>query len=339
METQSDFTGQREAVESIPRRTKPDKRWTTLFIGDHGKVVTLKRFKSFVFFAGFIFILSLAAIVFLFWYNQNLTRKSDELQSSLDVLQKRTQALRHEKDILMARLVLAESRVKESLGETNENQEQKALQTPKQNASSQKLETQQFKIKEKAFATTPAAKPEVAAKPPEIILSVDVENFLVQHVSEQNKLKIQFKIKNTSPNSKRVSGHTIVVLKNDDLQPKMWFSVPPLGLVDGKPTGKQRGHRFAISYFRTMRFTANAPQALEKYNIAAVYVFGEDGEFLLEKDFPVEFAAQKPASLQPSTADDVLQSLKGTGSEANPTDGESRDQETEFVDQGQGPPY
>jgi hypothetical protein len=337
METQFDYTEQREAAESMPRRTKPDKRWTILFIGDHGKVVTLKRFKSFAFIAGFIFVLTLAAIILLFWYNQNLSRKSDELQSSLDVLQKRIKALRHEKDILMARLVLTESRVKENLGETNEDQEQKALPTHKQNTSSQNLETQPFEIKQKAFATTPAVKPEVVAKPPKIHLSVDVENFVVQHVTDPNKLKIQFKVKNTSPNSNRVSGHTIVVLKNDDLQPKMWFSIPPTGLVDGKPTGKQRGHRFAISYFRTMRFTANVPQALEEYNTATVYVYAEDGEFLLEKDFPVDFATQKPASPPPSAADNVLKSLKGNDSEANLTGPESRDQENESVDPA--PPY
>ena len=337
MATQSDYTEQRDTVESIRRRTKPDKRWTILFIGDHGKVVTLKRFKSFVFFAGSIFILSLATIVLLFWYSQNLNRKNDKLESSLGVLQKRLKALRHEKDILMARQVLAESRVKENLGETNETQEQKAPPPHKQSASSQKLETQQFEIKEKALATTPAAKPEVAAKPLKLNLSVDVENFFVQHVADQNKLKIQFKVKNTSPNSKRVSGHTIVVLKNDDLQPKMWFSIPPTGLIDGKPTGKQRGHRFAISYFRIMRFTANAPQTLEKYNTAAVYVYADDGEFLLEKDFPVEFVAQKPASPQPSAADDVLKSLKGNDPETNFTGLESQDQETESVNPA--PPY
>ena len=79
--------------------------------------------KSFVFFAGLIFVLLVASIVFLFWYSQNLKAKSDTLQSSMDVFEKRVKDLRHEKDILMARLVLAESREKNSVNELKENQD------------------------------------------------------------------------------------------------------------------------------------------------------------------------------------------------------------------------
>jgi hypothetical protein len=340
MANHPDYIDQPEAADGNRRRTKPDKRWTILFIGDHGKVVTLKRFKSVVFFSGLIFILLLASMVLLIWYSQNLKVKSDKLQSSMDIWEKRVKELRHEKDILMARLVLAESRAKSSVSEKSENKEKIQVQSENQDLSARQLEAQQFEKKEKALASLPAPEPDVDAEPPDIKLSVDVEEFLAQHVSGQNKLKIQFKVKNTSPISKRVSGHTIVVLKNDDLGPEMWFSIPALGLVDGKPTGKQRGHRFSINHFRTMRFTANAPQTLAKYNTAAVYVFADDGEFLLEKNFPVEFAVHTPPLAQPSEADDVFKSLKGVGPQTSLEDEGSEDGEAETSNPAtQGPSY
>ena len=112
-----------------------------------------------------------------------------------------------------------------------------------------------------------------------------------------------------------MSGHAIVVLKSDDLQPKMWLTVPPLALVNGKPTGEQRGHGFAINYFRTMRFTTNLPRSPGKYDKAAVYVFAGTGELLLEKDFPVEIAARNPESSRPSSTDTEVRQFKSTGAQ------------------------
>jgi hypothetical protein len=100
-----------------------------------------------------------------------------------------------------------------------------------------------------------------------------------------------------------------VVLKGDELKPKMWLSVPPIGLVGGKPTGKQQGYGFSINNFRTMRLTANAPQSPMEYNKAAVYVYTGKGKLILEQEFPAEIPALKApvpeSSYSSSPATDV----------------------------------
>jgi hypothetical protein len=282
------------------KRGKPDRRWTLLFIGDHGRVITLKRFKGIVILTGVAFILSLATIAVLLWYTRGVADKNEKMESSLDIFQKRIQTLRHEKEILMARLVLAESRAKER------NDDSRSIDAPKPwLANNQEEPTQENPKKVVAKqGTTPApaatpnatasAKPRAEAEPPQTNLSVNVGNFNIVRVSDPNKIKIQFKIKNTSPNSQRVAGHAIVILKGDNLQPKMWLSVPPMGLVGGKPTGKQRGHGFSINYFRTMRFTTNIPQSPDRFNKAAVYVYTREGQLLLEQEFPADIPAPKP---------------------------------------------
>ena len=280
------------------KRGKPDRRWTLLFIGDHGRVITLKRFKGIVILTGVAFLISLATIALLFRYTHRVADKNEKMESSLDILQKRIQTLRHEKEILMARLVLTESRAKER------NDDARSIDAPKpwlannQEApaaeNSRAVVAKQKTTPAGTAASTAPAEPQAEPEPSQTNLSVNVENFNIVRVSDPGKMKIQFKIKNTSPNSQRVAGHAIVVLKGDGLQPKMWLSVPPMGLVGGKPTGKQRGHGFSINYFRTMRFTTNIPQSSDRFNKAAVYVYTRKGQLLLEQEFPADIPAPKP---------------------------------------------
>ena len=237
--------------------------------------------------------MSVAAIVLLSWYSQSINRKNEKLESSLDLFQKRIQTLRHEKEILMARLVLAQSRVKENIDKAQVTEAPKPRIAKKENEPSQEEIVEVDAEKNKTPVVIPPAEPKPASEQPDITYSVNVEDFNILKLSNPDKIKIQFKIRNTSPNQQRVSGHAIVVLKGDELKPKMWLSVPPIGLVGGKPTGKQQGYGFSINNFRTMRFTTNAPQSPMEYNKAAVYVYTGKGKLLLEQEFPAEIPAPK----------------------------------------------
>jgi len=143
-------------------------------------------------------------------------------------------------------------------------------------------------------------------------LSVAIENFKISVRSGNNTLRVQFKIKNTSPNSRHVAGHAIVVLKGDQIKQKNWLSIPGMVLVDGKPTGKQRGYSFGINYFKTLRFTTRSPKFPEKYQTAAVFVFARGGKLLLEQDFAVNLPAAERTASTPPSPDDLLKALKNT---------------------------
>lgn len=327
METQLNYPSQVERPEGKPKRTKPDRRWTLLFIGDHGRVVTLKRFKGYVFLAVFIFLLAAAAIVLLYRQNQNIVIDNDELQASLDILQKRIKALRHEKEILMARLVLAESRVKESLGAggKTEDRDKKPPKTADLKKFSDDIKPVEADVTKKKSAVKIPAKAIAVSQPSTSNLSVDVEDFNIISMADPTKLKIQFKVKNTSPNSQRVAGHSIVVLSGDSLRPPKWLSIPQMKLVDGKPSGKRRGHTFAINYFRTMRFTTNVPPSPDLYTSATVYVFAGNGELLLEKNFPCEIPTANAATEGRSSPDsdqasqgNVLRDFKNAAARESP---------------------
>ena len=275
---------------------KPDKRWTILFIGNHGKTITLKRFKGMVLLTCLVLGISIAITAGLLYFSLNIRQEKKLLELDLQDLKAQIKAIRYEKDVLMTKLVLAESRSKASPAKKPPKQIESATPQPNTNEYEEtRQSTQIAKIRQE----TPLeikADPPGAEKQSDSGLSVAVENFKVSPRADENLLRVQFKIKNTSPNSQRVSGHAIVVLKGEQLQQNKWLSIPGVSLSDGKPTGRQRGYTFGINYFKTMRFKTNLPKSIEIYNNATVFIFSQKGDLLLEQDFPVKLPSALPAT-------------------------------------------
>ncbi len=98
------------------KRSKQDRRWTLLFIGNHGRTITLKRFKGIVILSFIVLVVAIGGSAGLFIWNQKIIMDNHALKDDLKKLDERIDTLQHDKDILMTRLVLAESRVQESLG-------------------------------------------------------------------------------------------------------------------------------------------------------------------------------------------------------------------------------
>lgn len=269
------------------RRPKPDRRWTLLFIGNHGRTITLKRFKGMVLLTLLILSVAIAAAAGLFLWNQNIIREKLKLESNLGILREELTALRHEKEILMTRLVLAESKVQEDPGGAPEKQLKEEATDQNKDDSGETEQPAELAVKTTEAPVQKPQKPKENNDPSDSGLSVAIENLKISYSSGNNRLRIQFKIKNTSANSQRVSGHAIVVLKGDQIKDSSWLSIPRMPLVEGKPSGNHRGYSFEINYFRTMRFSATSPSSPEKYQIASVYVFAGSGELLLEQDFAV----------------------------------------------------
>ena len=278
------------------KRSKQDRRWTLLFIGNHGRTITLKRFKGIVLISVIVLAVSMAASVGLFVWNQKIIMANHDLKDELKNLNKRIDALRHDNDILMTRLVLAESRVQESLG--TQTQTPASEKIPDQEQPAPPIENKANPVAAKTMEP-PAPRqvePRQSGVPADAGLSVAVESFNVLNHTDDQRLKVIFKIKNTSPNSQKVSGHVFVVLKGEQTK---WLPIPWTPLVDGRPTGKQRGHSFGINYFKTMRLSTRSPKFPEKFETASLYVFTRQGELLLEKGYPVKLSPNKPQAAKP----------------------------------------
>ena len=302
MDNFSEASRQKDRFSNPAKRPRPDKRWTLLFIGNRGRTITLKRFKGMVLLSLIILFISIAAAVGFLLLSLNIRQEKAQLEAMMNDLKAQIKSLRYEKDVLMTRLVLAESHAKKSPAKGEEKQEERDPAEVKSDR-----EKPAPIVEDKALrAATPApeqSEPEEVAGESDTELSVALENFQISPKPEENVLRFQFKIINTSANSQHVSGHTVVVLKGDQLSQEKWIAIPAMPLVDGKPTGRQRGYAFGINHFKTMRFSANYPKSQDEYTTATVYVFSRRGELLLEEDFPVQLTGTLH-KVQPSPASD-----------------------------------
>ena len=288
MRTSKKNSNQADRSSITAKWFNPDTRWTLLFIGNRGKPITLKRFKGIVLFTLLVICGVIVLAAGLFMWNRNILREKNQLESQLKKLEKQNQELRHEKDILLTRVVVAESRTLEKQGRAPENQ------IDKESASQTEQDTTDTEPSVPPDMTPTKTEGQNQVKvPPDSDpagsgLGVAIENFKLSVKSGNHSLRVRFKLKNTSPYSQHVSGHAIVVLKGEEIRQNQWVSLPGISLIEGKPTGSQQGNAFGISNFKIMRFTASKPPSPEKFQTASVYVFAQTGELLLEQDFPVK---------------------------------------------------
>lgn len=283
------------------RRGGDDKRWTLLFIGDHGNVFTIKRFKAIIIAVGSVFFLAFAGLAFLFFSNQKARYDNKDLQKRYQHSQQQIETLRHDKEILMARLVVAESKVKENVVESRASKDSLTVAKASNTEPPAVVEPKPVSKPQGKPAAPQAPRPEPAdnqARADETVMQVAVENFKVSRESDNDRLNAQFKIKNTSLGSQRAVGKAIVILKGADLEKHQWLVMPSVALVGNKPTGK-RGKSFSIQRFRIMDFTSKAPDHADQFQTAVVYVFSKSGQMLLEQDFAIHLPPLPDVSSEP----------------------------------------
>ena len=268
----------------------PGARWTLLFIGNRGKPITIKRFKGMVLITLFAVGLIIALAAGLYWWNRSILQEKNLLESKFQELTEQNQELRHERDILLTRLVVAESRTLEKQDSAPERQsdEEPPAQTEQETSDAESSDPPAMTTMNNGDQIQVNAQPDSESK--EAGLSVAIEDFKLSAKSGNNSLRVRFKLKNTSSDSQHVSGHAIVVLKGEKIQENQWVSLPGISLIGGKPTGRQQGNAFGIKNFKIMRFTANKSRSPELFQTASVYIFSKTGELLLEQDFPVKLS-------------------------------------------------
>ncbi len=259
--------------ESHP--VKRAKRWTILLVDDHGKVISFSRFKEAVIISSsMLFVATIAAVIFLLLY-KNVLNDNTKLQDILSTSQKKVSTLRNEKDILMARLVISESKVNTNSAKKHESKPKKISAYTEKSTSDKKelnaIYDKEVRLPQKHLDEKPAI--------------VSVNNFNVYYDKDKNILSVQYIIKKTTLTAK-ITGHTLTILKNNEVNPNEWLILPSDDLIEGKPSGKA-GQTFLISNFRKIKFKATELTNPNRFKKATVFVFSKKGELLLEKDFPV----------------------------------------------------
>lgn len=258
-----------------------------MLVGEHGRVIPFRRFKEVAIAIFAIALLSFAALVILGFFYLRQGRTIEALQSELADLRHYTSQLKDEKDVLNARLGIKKAQMTPQL-ETSGNTEKVK---PSVEPAAGPIKSEAKRATTGAMAAPKERREPEAEKPkPQIVKwRADIRQISVSYDRKRSILRARFRVYNTSAPKKKLAGRTVVVFKNKADPPIKWFAVPNVLLSDGQPNGKV-GQAFNINNFITMRHHAYGMKAPEKYDAAAVFVFGVDGKLLASKesDFKIE---------------------------------------------------
>lgn len=239
---------------------KVDKRWTLLFIGSRGRTITFKHFKGLMISA--ILVIAALGVACGWLWHLHLEARNEiaARDQTIANLEKAIGSVRNEKDILTARLAVIESRVEETLHPDIRKKESSPA----------------------APAPTPAA--EEAS--PEPLPSVIADDFIVFRDAEIDRLRVEYKVRNTGSKNEPASGRTVVILKADPDNQRKWLVMPSVPIQSGKPIGDS-GRSFSIYNYRTIRYQADQGIRADQFENATVFIFSATGTLVYEQDFPV----------------------------------------------------
>lgn len=282
---------------SLPKPSKRRPNWTLLFVGDDGRTRSIRPFKGlFYLFIG-ILMISLGANVILYVLHKDGLKETQRRTAEINQLRQQVDTLRYDKDVLMARMVMTQTRAA------------KPPTPPKTPAAAppdpvvppgRALTEEAVSVKTVAEPARSAPQKATASPRPETsqarvsLAELDIS----RSEATENTVLVRFNLRKIGTESENISGHAFVVLKlaEDDPRPRN-ITIPWASMDSGKPAPTTRGQYFSISRFKPMKFERRRIRGLEQFSRLTVYVFDTGGGLLLEKEFPVEIPPPEPVEV------------------------------------------
>lgn len=279
---------------------------TVLMVDGHGRIHTIPKFHQKLRLGIAVLVGALLAAAAAGWLFLDGLQTRQALQDQIASLRAEVAAAEHQKELLLARVVRAESRAAPSARPRAPVSASAAAPVVVPPAEDNK------QVPAPAVKPEPvrSAKPQRAAPPappqteakPEPVVSVAVEDLKVSYQVSEQSLATAFVIRNTG--NTQAQGRAVVVLSStdDDAAPRL--TLPPVPLQNNRPRGN-RGRRFSITRFMRLNLQRKVAEPGLRFDAADVFVFDMQGKLLQEKTFAVAVSipAAKPAAPAKPAAD------------------------------------
>nr|WP_321404099.1 hypothetical protein [uncultured Desulfobacter sp.] len=299
---------EREIAQIKPAPHKLRGENTILIINDFGEIRSGAFLKVLV---CFFLVLSLAGglgtVAFYTLYSKANYQKN-QLKNTQDAFEKEVDRLTREKELLMARLVMTgnagELKALALTGrigqEPPKKEKRSGIQEKKERNESVATGTApDSKIPKEALNGSGKNKPAVGQVQPDgpeepvddqqetdAESVVTIGTFSLTSGRNANEIVVRFNVRNTTENSKEISGRIFCVLKPKDTPPEKWVVIPKASIMkSGVPGPYNQGHYFSISRFKPVHFTINTKVPLEDFSDASVFIFDETEKLLLQTTF------------------------------------------------------
>ena len=269
-------------------------RWHLLRVEKNGSLKPVVHFRGVVMVVAGLILAMIGAIGWLLieWldvrgtlvaYQESVSRQSQVIES-----------INLEKEGALARLAIAESKLKAVVSDPPVEKEnkppvlKKEEKTPAENKS-RPVDAPETPPEKAPIRTIKTA--EMSPVPDDtdmdvVIEKVTADNLFVCASPNDASLNIEFKVINMGTRKEPVSGHAFVILKDAHAEQDLWLVVPSAMLMDGRPV-QSKGQRFRIYNYRTIKFKVphENPGVFVQ---ATIFIFKDSDELIFERDFTLE---------------------------------------------------
>lgn len=271
-----------------------EARWHLLRVEKNGNLRPFVHFRKLAMIvAGLIFIMAgVIAWLLITWLDTKGT-----LEASKESVSRQTraiEAIRHEKDSAMARLAIAESKLKAIVSVPPMEKQSQPLTLKEGEKTPLKTVTDSGDTPQAPAVKKPAETTQASGTSPAlddddmdvIIEKVVADNLFICASPDDTSLNIEFKVINMGTRKQPVSGHVFVILKDAHAEQDKWLVVPGAMLMDRRPV-QSKGQQFRIYNYRTIKFTV-AHENPGLFVQATIFIFKNTGELIFERDFTLE---------------------------------------------------
>ncbi len=293
-----------------------NKNWRLILVGDHGSIVPLGPIKILLFVLLSLLILSVIVAAFLGFFYFNLKMDYSHLAKTFDQQQEQIRILRDKRDMLMAKLVIAESKLP---------QEDDSAPATASQSLSEELDKETDSSGEASLNTEIDTETQSSNPQDSVSIKVQVSDFKISHSPPNNTISASYVLKNMSPKGQLLEGRSVLLLKGSINGESTIYPMPDVPWENGMPSARL-GRRFSIRNFMTVKLSRSAPNQNFSFDRGIVYVFDNKGAVLLKKEIPVDLnyvedsaSSSAKTSIKNSKDSDAAADIKdGTPAEDEP---------------------
>lgn len=254
---------------SVKPRTGDENRVTVMILRGVGKVRTFRISPRLfiwaaIFFAAFI----LCSVLII---NEYIRLRKQAAHQAMMIEAQKVQAAKDQKGLVRAKqhIDLLEDYIR-----TLEEQKEIEAAPPKT-------------VKPPVVNAPPSETTAVQDPEPEEITSalVDVKDLVIQ--KELTRMRVSFKLVNTTPGDEAVGGYYHMIAKGDTPDPPEEWIYPQQELKNGLPANFKRGKVFLIQRFKPVYWGIDITAGSATPSAIMVLVYDQAGDLILKKSFEV----------------------------------------------------
>ena len=304
---------EREIAQAKPSSYKQKRKKRILIVDDFGEMKSGGYLKVLVYIFLVVSIICFSGASGLYYFFSRLILENQQLTLKVTRLEKKTDHLIDENEVLMARLVISGKELKIK---TRPSLHEKSL-TSTMSETKEKIS----KIKEKSGVkdmagvggglsiseadpvstglvpvgnNDPSRENQILEKdqvPIKATVSakhtISIEKFSLIRGRRDSHLELRFDIRNLSNKPGNIAGHIFAILKPENKPQDQWLVVPSSPLQQGVPSQYKNGQYFSIAHFKPVTFKINNQAEPNLLKTAAIYIFNEDGNLICENLFDI----------------------------------------------------